>query len=45
MSKTDREMFIEWLSIWTGYTKDYWEKQSDKILELNYHKYLNEHGN
>lgn len=44
MSKFDREMYIEWLSIWTGYTKDYWIKQSDETLELNYKKFIAEHG-
>lgn len=40
MSKLDREMLIEWLTIRTTDSKAHWESQSDEIIELNYRKFL-----
>ncbi|WP_160168738.1 hypothetical protein [Sporolactobacillus terrae] len=36
LSKAEREEMIDWLMIAQGCTREYWEKQSDKILKVNY---------
>lgn len=40
MSQEDRDFYIEWLTIRSPYTRDYWERQSDKVIKLKYRQYL-----
>ncbi|MEE6450509.1 hypothetical protein RAH41_08060 [Gottfriedia acidiceleris] len=42
MSKSDRNMYIEWLAIWSDYSKEYWIRQSDEIVRINYQRHLEE---
>ncbi|MFX3616108.1 MAG: hypothetical protein ACE3JK_01080 [Sporolactobacillus sp.] len=38
LSKEDREMMIDFLILSEGCTRKFWDRQSDKIIELNYRK-------
>ncbi|SFC52726.1 hypothetical protein [Bacillus sp. UNCCL81] len=42
MSKSDCDMYIEWLTIWSEYSKEYWIRQSDEIVRINYQRHLEE---
>lgn len=36
LSKAEREEMISWLMFNQGCTREYWEKQSDKVIQVNY---------
>ncbi|NEY20516.1 hypothetical protein G4D61_11170 [Bacillus ginsengihumi] len=36
MPRVEREMMVEWLHICTGYSREFWDKCTDKQLEMEY---------
>ncbi|MFE3973170.1 MULTISPECIES: BH0509 family protein [unclassified Peribacillus] len=43
MTEQERESMIEWLAM-TGYSRNYYEKMSDKELEFYYREMLGENN-
>ena len=44
LSKSDRLMMIEWLSLITGFPKSYWDQNDDYHIKKLYEANVEEHG-